>query len=71
MDFSHLAPLFVLGFGVALVGWAMVHISAQIERRQAEHLVSKYAPPSLPRSAPDARLLRARYTARERDLPLT
>jgi hypothetical protein len=49
----------------------MVHISAQIERRQAEHLVSKYAPPSLPRSAPDARLLRARYTARERDLPPT
>jgi hypothetical protein len=44
MDIGHIAPLVVLGIGIALVGWAMMHIAARIERRRAEHH-SKYGPP--------------------------
>jgi len=71
MGFRHLAPLFVLGFGIALVGWAIVHISAQIERRWAEHHIRKNGALDSPRSSPAARLVRPRYAARERDLPPT
>jgi hypothetical protein len=39
------APLFILGVAVTLVGWAMVHISARIERGRAEHPVGEHAPP--------------------------
>jgi hypothetical protein len=34
MDIGHIAPLFIVGSGLALIGWALVYISARIERQQ-------------------------------------
>jgi hypothetical protein len=28
MDIGHMAPLFIVGIGLALIGWVLVHISA-------------------------------------------
>jgi hypothetical protein len=46
MDFSHMAPVFMLGISIAVFGWSLVRISARIERQRAEHHVSKYGPPN-------------------------
>jgi hypothetical protein len=42
MDIGHIAPLFLIGIGIAAFGWGMVRISARIERRRAARHVVKY-----------------------------
>ena len=33
---SHIAPLFILGLSCALIGWAVMVVASQIERRRRE-----------------------------------
>jgi hypothetical protein len=40
-----MAPLVVVGIAIALVAWAIVRISARIERRRAKRHLIKYGQP--------------------------
>jgi hypothetical protein len=46
-----IAALFIVGIGCALVGGAVVRISAQIEQRRAMHQLEKYGAPPAPNTS--------------------
>jgi uncharacterized membrane protein YciS (DUF1049 family) len=46
-----IAALFIVGIACALVGWAIVYISAQIEQRRAIHQLEKYGASPAPNTS--------------------
>jgi hypothetical protein len=52
MDIGHIAPLILIGIGIAAFGWGMVRISARIERRRAARHVVKYGHSKYPEYHP-------------------
>jgi hypothetical protein len=49
---SDIIAFVVVSLGVALLGWAAVHVAAQFERQRAIHLLEQYGPTPNPADSP-------------------
>ena len=58
-DMDHIAPLFIVGFAGALIGWAMMVLASRIEHDRQERHAGKFGEyePALPSMPSWARLV--------------